>query len=83
MSIVKAKLPMQRPLRPKIRYKTERQIGAPAKCKATMMARYGTLSTVDLWQHIHMIVSPWFRDENDIPTRVATTAGKGSGMAAP
>jgi hypothetical protein len=47
------------------------------------MARYGTLSTVDLWQHIHMIVSPWFRDENDIPTRVATTAGKGSGMAAP
>src|ERR1700733_14004692 len=62
----------QRPLRPKIRYRTERQIGALAKRKATMMGRYGTVSTVDTWQYIPMTISPWVHDENGILTRTTT-----------
>jgi hypothetical protein len=40
--------------------------GAALQRKVTMLVRYGV---IDDSQCAHTVVSPWFRDENGIPTR--------------
>lgn len=45
----------------------QRRFDAIAKRQATMAERYST--TGAHVNHLRMIVSPWFNDENGIPTR--------------
>jgi hypothetical protein len=56
----------------KMRKRLDKQRIAAVKRRATMMdleQRYGGTAHTD---RIRMVVSPWFRDENGIPTRTVT-----------
>ncbi len=70
------KIQRRYPLRPQIRYRTDREIAGPAKRKMTLMERYGSLHVGDAAKNENyplsqapMVVSPWVCDESGTLTR--------------